>query len=243
MGAGSAWVSVAGGTGDGTLPAAACTPVESGGATADVLIASDLPLQGDGAEVTRGLADAIRWVLKDHGFRAGRHVVGYQSCDESTAQTGSYERRRCAANANAFARAEQVVAVIGPFSSFCAQLQIPILNRAPGGPLALVSPSNSDRGLTRGPPTGTPPNTTLASSAAPMSRASHWRCSRSDCGSRVSTCSTPTMTPPGSAQLIRSAASPRDSASGSPGLRTSASTRASTPPSPTGSPAPESTGS
>ena len=48
--------------------------------------------------------------------------------------------RRCAANANAFARAEQVVAVIGPYSSFCAQLEIPILNRAPGGPLALVSP-------------------------------------------------------------------------------------------------------
>ena len=152
VGAGSAWVSVAGGTRDGALPAAACTAVESGGATPDVLIASDLPLQGNDADVTRGLADAIRWVLKDHGFRAGRYVVGYQSCDESTAQTGNYERRRCAANANAFARAEQVVAVIGPFSSFCAQLQIPILNRAPGGPLALVSPSNTDPGLTRGPP-------------------------------------------------------------------------------------------
>ncbi len=117
-----------------------------------MLIASDLPLQGSDADITRGLADAIRWVLKDHGFRAGRHVVGYQSCDESTAQTGDYESRRCAANANAFARAEQVVAVIGPFSSYCAQLQIPILNRAPGGPLALVSPSNTDPGLTRGPP-------------------------------------------------------------------------------------------
>ena len=58
---------------DGTLPAAACTPVESGGATPDVLIASDFPLQGDDADITRGLADAIRWVLKDHGFRAGRH--------------------------------------------------------------------------------------------------------------------------------------------------------------------------
>jgi ABC-type branched-subunit amino acid transport system substrate-binding protein/streptogramin lyase/predicted Ser/Thr protein kinase len=152
VGAGSAWVSVAGGTGDGTLPAAACSAVESGGATPDVLIASDFPLQGSDADVTRGLADAIRWVLKDHGFRAGRHVVGYQSCDESTAQTGNYERRRCAANANAFARSEQVVAVIGPFSSYCAQLQIPILNRAPGGPLALLSPSNSDPSLTRGSP-------------------------------------------------------------------------------------------
>ncbi len=153
VGAGSAWVSVAGATRAGTMPPAACTPVESGGATPDVLIASDLPLQGGDADVTRGLADAIRWVLKDHGFHAGRHVVGYQSCDESTAQTGAFERRRCAANANAYARAERVVAVIGPLSSYCAQLQIPILNRAPGGPLALVSPTNSDPGLTRGRPT------------------------------------------------------------------------------------------
>ena len=129
VGAGSAWVSVAGGTAGGTLPATACTAVESGGATPDVLIASDLPLQGGDADVPRGLTDAIRWVLKDHGFRAGRHVVGYQSCDQSTAQTGGSETRRCAANANAFAGAEQVVA-IGPYSSFCAQLQIPILNRA-----------------------------------------------------------------------------------------------------------------
>jgi ABC-type branched-subunit amino acid transport system substrate-binding protein/DNA-binding beta-propeller fold protein YncE/predicted Ser/Thr protein kinase len=152
VGAGSAWVSVAGGTRAGTLPPAACTPVESGGATPDVLIVSDLPLQGPDADITRGLADATRWVLKDHGFHAGRHVVGYQSCDESTAQTGDYEQRRCAANAHAFARDEQVVAVIGPFSSWCAQLQIPILNRALGGPLVLVSPTNSDPGLTRGRP-------------------------------------------------------------------------------------------
>ena len=151
-GAGSAWVSVAGGTRAGTLPPVACTPVESGGAKPDVLIASDLPLQGGDGEIARGLTDAIRWILKDHGFRAGRYVVGYQSCDESTEQTGGFENRRCAANANAFARAERLVAVIGPYSSFCAALEIPILNRAPGGPLALISPSNSDPGLTRGPP-------------------------------------------------------------------------------------------
>jgi ABC-type branched-subunit amino acid transport system substrate-binding protein len=152
VGAGSAWVSVAGGTREGTLPAPACNPVESGGVKPDVLIASDLPLQGGNADIPRGVGDAIRWVLKDHGFRAGRYVVGYQSCDESTAQTGNYETRRCAANANAFARAKQVVAVIGPWVSFCAQLEIPILNRAPGGPLALVNPANTDPSLTRGPP-------------------------------------------------------------------------------------------
>jgi ABC-type branched-subunit amino acid transport system substrate-binding protein/streptogramin lyase len=153
VGGGAAWVSVLGGKSAGPLPATACGPVESGGQTPDVLIASNFPLRGgeDGA-LSRVLADAVRWALKERGFRAGRHVVGYQSCDDSTAQTGAYEIRRCAANANAFASAPKVVAVIGPYSSYCAQLAIPILNRAPGGPLALVSPSSTDPGLTRGPP-------------------------------------------------------------------------------------------
>jgi branched-chain amino acid transport system substrate-binding protein len=149
----TAWVSVTGGTAPGGLPALACGPVESGDQTPDVLIASNFPLRGgDEGATSRALADAIRWVIKDRGFRAGRHVVGYQSCDDSTAQTHAYEIRRCAANANAFAHASKVVAVIGPYVSYCAQLAIPILNRAPGGPLALVSPTNTDPGLTRGPP-------------------------------------------------------------------------------------------
>ena len=99
------------------------------------------------------MADAIRLVLKQRNFTAGKYTVGYHSRDESTAQTGAFEQRRCAANASAYARAKRLVAVVGPWSSFCAQIQIPILNRAPGGPLAMISPTNSDPGLTRkGPP-------------------------------------------------------------------------------------------
>jgi branched-chain amino acid transport system substrate-binding protein len=41
------------------------------------------------------------------------------------------------------------VALIGPWSSFCAAVEIPMLNRAPGGPLAMISPVNTDPGLTR----------------------------------------------------------------------------------------------
>ncbi len=42
------------------------------------------------------------------------------------------------------------MAVIGPYSSYCGSVQIPILNRAPGGPLAIVSPIATHSGLTRG---------------------------------------------------------------------------------------------
>ena len=85
----------------------------SGGGRPDVLIAADLPLQGPNGGGPRQLVDAIRAVLQSHGFRAGKYVVGYQSCDDSTTQTGYYEQRKCAANANAYARAKRVVAVIG----------------------------------------------------------------------------------------------------------------------------------
>ena len=149
VGAGSAWVSVASAPREGALPSS-CTELASGGKKPDILIASDLALQGPEAAAPRGMVDAIRFVLQDNGFRAGEYVVGYQSCDDSTAQSGKYEDRKCAANANAYASAERLVAVIGPWNSGCAEVEIPILNRAPGGPLALISPSNTHPNLTRG---------------------------------------------------------------------------------------------
>ncbi|MFL5858959.1 MAG: ABC transporter substrate-binding protein, partial [Solirubrobacteraceae bacterium] len=148
-GAGSAWVSTAGGSRGGTLPASSCGELISGGKKPDLLIASDLPLQGPSSAGPRAIADAIRLVLRQRGFRAGRYTVGYRSCDESTAQTGNFENRRCAANANAYAQAKKLVAVIGPWSSYCAQIEIPTLKRAPGGPLAMISPTNTYSGLTR----------------------------------------------------------------------------------------------
>jgi ABC-type branched-subunit amino acid transport system substrate-binding protein len=151
-GAGAAWVSVAGGTTEGALTVSACGEVASGGASPDVLIASDLPLQGPVSADTRTIADAIRFTIERRAFRAGDYTVGYQSCDVSTPQTGGFEFRKCASNASAFAHAEQLVAVIGPYSSFCGQVGIPIMNRAPGGPLAVVSPVATHSGLTRGPP-------------------------------------------------------------------------------------------
>jgi ABC-type branched-subunit amino acid transport system substrate-binding protein/DNA-binding beta-propeller fold protein YncE len=151
-GAGSGWVSVAGETTNGALSKTVCGEVASGAGTPDVLIASDLPLQGPTSADPRAMEGAIRHVIERRGFKAGDYTVGYQSCDVSTPQSGSFEFRKCAANASAYAHAEQLVAVIGPWSSFCGQVQIPITNRAPGGPLAMVSAISTHPGLTRGGP-------------------------------------------------------------------------------------------
>jgi ABC-type branched-subunit amino acid transport system substrate-binding protein len=153
-GAGAAWVSVAGEATEGALTESACGQVVSGGGAPDVLIASDLPLQGPASSDPRAGVDAIRHVLEQRGFKAGEHTVGYQSCDVSTPQTGGFEFRKCAANGSAYARAEQLVAVIGPWSSYCAAVELPIINRAPGGPPAVVSFSTTHNGLTRGGPLG-----------------------------------------------------------------------------------------
>jgi ABC-type branched-subunit amino acid transport system substrate-binding protein len=152
-GSGSAWVSTAGATRAGTLPASVCDD-ETPAGRRDVLIASDLPLQGPSDAPPRAMAHAIRAVLAEHGYRAGKYTVGYRSCDDSTRQAGAFEPRRCAANANAFATADRLVSVIGPYNSGCAGVELPILNRAPGGPLAVISPTNSEVGLTRA---GVPP--------------------------------------------------------------------------------------
>jgi ABC-type branched-subunit amino acid transport system substrate-binding protein len=157
-GVGSAWVSVAGGTTEGSLEVSGCGPVIGGAGAPDVLIASDLPLQGPDSATQRAVEGAIRFTLEQRRFRAGDFSVGYQSCDVSTPQSGGFEFRKCAANASAFAHAEKLVAMVGPWSSYCGQVQIPILNRAPGGPLAIVSPSATHDGFTRGAPLGGPPD-------------------------------------------------------------------------------------
>ena len=47
-----------------------------------------------------------------------------------------------------------VIGVVGPYNSSCAVPEIPIANAAPGGPLAMISPTNSDVALTRAGPSG-----------------------------------------------------------------------------------------
>ena len=122
------------------------------------LIASDFPLQGGAGSFSPVLQspDAVRFVLARRDFRAGRYRVGYQSCDDSafvsTAEPYNFTAATCRRNARAYADAPSVLGVIGPFDSPCAAWQIPILNRARGGPLAEISGSTTSVGLThRGP--------------------------------------------------------------------------------------------
>jgi len=134
------------------LPSASCGPIRQGDDDPDALIASDLPLQGANRALTTEMADAIEYILEQAEWKAGDTVLGYQSCDDSTAQAGSWDSAKCSANARSYANNENVIGVIGTFNSGCAKLVIPVANRAPNGPLAMVSPANTYPGLTEGGP-------------------------------------------------------------------------------------------
>ncbi|HET7856716.1 MAG TPA: branched-chain amino acid ABC transporter substrate-binding protein [Gaiellaceae bacterium] len=131
------------------LPSASCGPIRKGSDDPDALIASDLPLQGANRALTTEMADAIEYILDSHDWKAGDTVLGYQSCDDSTAQAGSWDSAKCSSNARAYANNDSMVGLIGTFNSGCAKLEIPILNRES---LAMVSPANTYPGLTEGGP-------------------------------------------------------------------------------------------
>ena len=120
------------------LPEAICGPIAYGGTGSPQGPQTDHGVQN---------AQAAKMVLAQRGWRAGRFNVGVQVCDEATASTTAPSPTKCARNARAFANDPSVVAVLGPVTSACAHAMLPITNRAPGGPLAVISMSDTYLGL------------------------------------------------------------------------------------------------
>lgn len=165
-GQGAVWVTVAGGPARshvapvGPVTAVSspdCSPIVHGGGSAKVLIVSDLPTFNPGPTPDPAFADmraAIRLVLNQHNFRAGRYRISYQACNDSRPGEGA-DPDLCAANARAYSLDARLVGVIGSYNSFCSGIELPTLNAAPTGPVAMISPANTYVGLTHaGPSTG-----------------------------------------------------------------------------------------
>jgi branched-chain amino acid transport system substrate-binding protein len=140
------------------LPSSSCGPLfYKGKGKPQFIIASDLPLQGAGRAQNIDMQKAIQYVLdKQYHFKAGKYTVGYQGCDDSTAETGGWDAGKCTANGRAYASNTSVMGVLGTFNSGCAKLIVPLANRAPGGPLAMLSVANTNVGLTHNAPWNNP---------------------------------------------------------------------------------------
>ena len=133
-----------------TLESARCSSLLYGGkGQPDALIVADLPLQQGVFDTTGSMVDAMTLALERRDYKAGQYRVGLQVCNDATRNTVVGDPNACAAYAGAYGANPSVIGVVGPFTSTCAKLEIPILNRAPGGSVAMVSPSNTYVGLTR----------------------------------------------------------------------------------------------
>ena len=125
-----------------------------GSGTPAKLIVSDLPLKGDSAERSKQQNDAIVQELARKGWQAGNDIqVAFQACDDSIASTGEWDESLCRTNAQKYAANPDVIGVIGTYNSGCAAIEMPILNKAPGGGVPMVSPGNTFVCLTEPSPT------------------------------------------------------------------------------------------
>src|SRR6187431_3131961 len=96
-----------GGGGVEALPSSMCSDIEfEGDGEPDVLVASDLPLQGSSRTQTIQMTEAIRKVLADANYKAGDLNVAYQSCDDATAQAAKWDSAKCNQNAQQYASNE-----------------------------------------------------------------------------------------------------------------------------------------
>jgi branched-chain amino acid transport system substrate-binding protein len=131
------------------LPQSFCSPVVRGTTEPQYLIVSDLPVRGSDARAfTLSMQRAIRFMVERRGFKAGKYSIGYQGCDDSSPQGPPGALGKCASNAKAYAADPSVIGVVGTWFSGCSAVEIPILDKAPNGPLAMISPSNTNVGLT-----------------------------------------------------------------------------------------------
>ena len=132
------------------LPATSCEPVVSGGdGPPDVLIASGphAPGRRAGPDHPDGPGDRLRPApARLPGGPVSRRlpVVRRLDRDDGPVRPSQVPREcPCVCIPRGARRRDRT------FNSPCARVEIPILNRAPGGGLAMISPTNSEVGLTR----------------------------------------------------------------------------------------------
>ena len=140
------------------LPSSSCGPVfYKGSGSPQLLIATDLPLQGAGRAQTPGDAAGgavrAREAVQLQGREVHGRLPGLRRLDRADRCVGSGEV--LVERARVRGRAE-LVGVLGTFNSGCAKLIVPILNRAPGGAVAMLSSANTNVGLTHNAPWNSP---------------------------------------------------------------------------------------
>jgi branched-chain amino acid transport system substrate-binding protein len=131
--------------------AAACDSSggDSGSDVTEVVISTDLPMQGSSKDASESTTNAIKLYLEQIGGKAGKYKVTLKVYDDSTAAAGKWDQAQCSKNANDHVANAKEVAVMGTYNSGCAQQQVTVLNQDPNGPLLMVSHANTYPGFTK----------------------------------------------------------------------------------------------
>ena len=132
------------------LSLAACdhtSAIGDSGGNKHLILATELPI-AQPAEHDVGLAvqNGVDLAVQQHSDLGGGYHLSVQHFDDSTAATGTHDPAQGLLNINAIVADAQIVAVIGPYNSNVAQVEIPVVN-SHDGPV-LISPSNTNPGLT-----------------------------------------------------------------------------------------------
>jgi branched-chain amino acid transport system substrate-binding protein len=127
-----------------------------GGGSKDLIISTDLPLQGSSASQSDSTNKLIQMYLDQVGGKAGDYKVTLKTYDDSTAAKGAWDDAACAKNATDHVANANEVAVMGTFNSGCAKVEVPTLNQDSTGPMLMVSHANTNPGLTKKWDTGEP---------------------------------------------------------------------------------------
>ncbi|MBO0867180.1 MAG: branched-chain amino acid ABC transporter substrate-binding protein [Micromonosporaceae bacterium] len=133
--------------------AAACSKSNNNGGSSGggktLIVGVDLPFQGSSKDTSDATFNAMQLYLDSVGDKAGNYKVQLKKYDDSTAAAGKWDPGQCTNNANAHVANTDEVAVMGTYNSGCAQLEEPILNQDPNGPMLEVSHANTYPGLTK----------------------------------------------------------------------------------------------
>ena len=138
---------------------AACGGSSGGGNT--LVISSDLPLQGANKDGNDEINNAIALYFETLGNKVTasdgtEYTIEFKTYDDATAAKGTWDDAQCAKNAQDHVANANEIAVIGTYNSGCAKIIVPVLNQDPNGPMLMISPANTNPGLTKTWETGEP---------------------------------------------------------------------------------------
>ena len=106
-------------------------------------------MTGSSLTQTQTIVNAMQLRLEQADYKVcgGAYDIEYEAWDDASAALGQWDPAVETENANKAAADSSIVAYLGTFNSGAAKLSIPILNGA--GPLTMISPANTNPGLTK----------------------------------------------------------------------------------------------